>query len=64
MLRTKKRNPILVGESELKAAIKEVIKKIENKELGDGAFANVNVIHLDKSQIPASCEAEGVGGFD
>ena len=40
-----------------------MIKKIENKELGDGAFANVNVIHLDKSQIPASCEAEGVGGF-
>ncbi|RZB71603.1 protein SUPPRESSOR OF MAX2 1-like [Glycine soja] len=59
LLRTKKRNPILVGESEPEAAIKEVIKKIENKELGEGAFANAHVIHLekelpsDKAQIPA-----------
>ncbi|RDX80870.1 Protein SUPPRESSOR OF MAX2 1, partial [Mucuna pruriens] len=65
LLRTKKRNPILVGESEPEAAIKEVIKKIEKKELGDGAFANAHVIHLekelpsDKSQIPARLKELG-----
>jgi len=65
LLRSKKRNPILVGESEPEAAIKEVIKKIENKELGDGAFANAHVIHLekelpsDKAQIPARLKELG-----
>ncbi|KAK7388452.1 hypothetical protein VNO78_23268 [Psophocarpus tetragonolobus] len=65
LLRTKKRNPILVGESEPEAAIKEVIKKIENKELGDGAFANAHVIHLekelpsDKAHIPARLKELG-----
>jgi len=65
LLRSKKRNPILVGESEPEAAIKEVIKKIENKELGDGPFANAHVIHLekelpsDKAQIPARLKELG-----
>ncbi|CAJ1944951.1 unnamed protein product [Sphenostylis stenocarpa] len=65
LLRSKKRNPILVGESEPEATIKEVIKKIENKELGDGAFANAHVIHLekelpsDKAQIPARLKELG-----
>lgn len=65
LLRAKKRNPILVGESEPEAAIKEVIKKIENKELGDAVFANAHVIHLekeipsDKAQIPARLKELG-----
>ncbi|XP_027329172.1 protein SUPPRESSOR OF MAX2 1 isoform X2 [Abrus precatorius] len=65
LLRAKKRNPILVGESEPEAAIKEVIKKIENKELGDGAFANAHVIRLekelpsDKAQIAARVKELG-----
>ncbi|KAL2338587.1 hypothetical protein Fmac_013033 [Flemingia macrophylla] len=52
LVRAKKRNPILVGESEPEAAIKEVLKKIVNKELADGAFANAHVIHLEK-ELPA-----------
>ncbi|KAJ1433535.1 P-loop containing nucleoside triphosphate hydrolase [Sesbania bispinosa] len=65
LLRSKKRNPILVGESEPEAAIKEVLKKIENKELGDSAFTNAHVIHLekelpsDKGQIPARLKELG-----
>ncbi|KAK7329847.1 hypothetical protein VNO77_24028 [Canavalia gladiata] len=65
LLRPKKRNPILVGESEPEAAIKEVIKKIENKELGDGAFGDAHVIHLekelpsDKAQIPTRLKELG-----
>ncbi|KAJ7955731.1 protein SUPPRESSOR OF MAX2 1 [Quillaja saponaria] len=46
--RTKKRNPVLVGVSEPEALIKELLKKIENKELGDGPLNNVQVIHLEK----------------
>ena len=42
----------MVGESEPEAAIKEVIKKIENKELGEGGFANGHVIHLEK-ELPS-----------
>ncbi|KAF1887473.1 hypothetical protein Lal_00040527 [Lupinus albus] len=54
LMRRKKRNPILVGESEPEAAIKEVLKKIENKELGEASFgfSNVHVIHLEK-EIPS-----------
>lgn len=65
LLRAKKRNPILVGESEPEAAIKEVLKKIENKELGEGAFSNAHVIHLekelpsDRAQIPARLKELG-----
>uniref|UniRef100_A0A2P2KML5 Uncharacterized protein MANES_14G147300 n=1 Tax=Rhizophora mucronata TaxID=61149 RepID=A0A2P2KML5_RHIMU len=55
--RTKKRNPVLVGESEPEMVVKEVLKRIENKEIGDGLLKNVQVIHLvkefqDKAQIP------------
>ncbi|XP_061347467.1 protein SUPPRESSOR OF MAX2 1-like isoform X2 [Gastrolobium bilobum] len=65
LLRTKKRNPILVCDSEPEAAIKEVLKKIENKELGDGAFSNAHVIHLekelpsDRAQIPTRLKELG-----
>ncbi|KAJ7979523.1 protein SUPPRESSOR OF MAX2 1 [Quillaja saponaria] len=58
LLRTKKSNPVLVGESEPEALIKELLKKIEDKDLGDGPLNNVKVIHLekelpsDKLQIP------------
>ncbi|KAK7291907.1 hypothetical protein RIF29_07450 [Crotalaria pallida] len=54
LMRRKKRNPILVGESEPEAAIKEVLRKIENKELGEAGsgFGNAHVIHLEK-ELPS-----------
>ena len=48
LLRSKKRNPVLVSESELKAVVKELLRRIENKELGDGALKNAQGIHWDK----------------
>lgn len=48
LLRSKKRNPVLVGESEPEAVVKELLRRIENRELGDGTLCNVQVIHLEK----------------
>ncbi|KAJ6372438.1 hypothetical protein OIU76_026851 [Salix suchowensis] len=54
----KKKNPVLVGESEPEILVKEVLKRIESKEVGDGVLKNVHVIHLekefsDKAQVAA-----------
>lgn len=51
LLRTKKKNPVLVGESEPDAVVKQVLRRIENKEFGDGPLKNVGVIHLDKDMV-------------
>ncbi|KAJ4823130.1 hypothetical protein Tsubulata_045913 [Turnera subulata] len=49
LLRSKKKNPVLVGDSELETVVKEVLKRIESKEVGDhGALKDVQVIHLEK----------------
>ncbi|KAJ4952800.1 hypothetical protein NE237_029632 [Protea cynaroides] len=58
LLRAKKRNPVFVGESELEAVVKELLQRIENREIGGGPLMNVQVISLDKdfgsdrAQIP------------
>ncbi|KAI9125834.1 hypothetical protein K1719_003252 [Acacia pycnantha] len=65
LLRTKKRNPILVGESEPDSVIKELLRRIENKEMQEMAFNNAQVISLekelpsDKAQIPARLKELG-----
>lgn len=65
LLRTKKRNPVLVGESEPEAVIRELLRRIESKELGEGPFSNVHVIYLekelpsDRAQIPAKLKELG-----
>ncbi|KAB1204190.1 Chaperone protein ClpB [Morella rubra] len=65
LLRTKKRNPVLVGESEPEAVVKELLRRIENKELGEGPFMNSEVIRLekefssDRAQIPAKVKELG-----
>jgi hypothetical protein len=56
--KSKKKNPVLVGESEPEMVVKEVLKRIESKEVGDGVLKNVHVIHLekeflDKAQVAA-----------
>ncbi|XP_044472031.1 protein SUPPRESSOR OF MAX2 1-like [Mangifera indica] len=46
-LRSKKKNPVLVGESEPEMIVKELLIKIESKKL-DGVLKNVEVIRLGK----------------
>ncbi|XP_062078580.1 protein SUPPRESSOR OF MAX2 1 isoform X2 [Humulus lupulus] len=52
LVRTKKRNPVLVGDSEPEAVMKELLKRIENRELGEGSLQNVQIIHLEKELSP------------
>lgn len=52
LTRTKKRNPVLVGDSEPEAVIKELLRRIENKELGEGSPHNVQVVSLEKDLCP------------
>ncbi|XP_059459956.1 protein SUPPRESSOR OF MAX2 1 isoform X2 [Corylus avellana] len=65
LLRTKKRNPVLVGESEPEAVVRELLRRIENKELGEGPLGNARVIRLekefssDRAQIPAKVKELG-----
>ncbi|KDP34241.1 hypothetical protein JCGZ_07812 [Jatropha curcas] len=51
LLKNKKRNPVLVGDSEPEMVVKELLKRIENKEIGDGLLKNVQVIHLEKDYL-------------
>ncbi|CAI9761063.1 unnamed protein product [Fraxinus pennsylvanica] len=61
LVRRKKQNPVLVGDSEPEAVVKELFRKIENEELGaEGKLLkNVQVISVereflsDKNQIPS-----------
>ncbi|KAK4485548.1 hypothetical protein RD792_008191, partial [Penstemon davidsonii] len=66
MAKRKKKNPILVGDSEPEAVVKEFLRKLENKELGsDGILKNVEVVSMDKgslsdrSHIPAKIKELG-----
>ncbi|GMH23275.1 hypothetical protein Nepgr_025118 [Nepenthes gracilis] len=51
--RTKKRNPVLIGESEPEAVLREVLRRIEKKEVGDGPLENVEVISMEKELTSA-----------
>uniref|UniRef100_A0A7N0RG56 Clp R domain-containing protein n=1 Tax=Kalanchoe fedtschenkoi TaxID=63787 RepID=A0A7N0RG56_KALFE len=60
LIRTKKRNPILVGESEPESIVKELLRRIENKEMfEEAALKNLELVQLgkdlisDKDQIPS-----------
>lgn len=46
--RTKKKNPVLVGDSEPEAVMKELLRRIQNKELGEGPLHSVQVVSLEK----------------
>ncbi|XP_042516429.1 protein SUPPRESSOR OF MAX2 1-like [Macadamia integrifolia] len=58
LLRAKKRNPIFVGESEVEDVVRELLQRIQRREVGDGTLGNVQVISLekdfgsDRTQIP------------
>ncbi|GMH03976.1 hypothetical protein Nepgr_005815 [Nepenthes gracilis] len=50
--RTKEKNPVLVGESEPEAVLREVLKRIENKEVEQiEPLKNVEVISMEKEFI-------------
>ncbi|XP_019160264.1 PREDICTED: protein SUPPRESSOR OF MAX2 1-like [Ipomoea nil] len=54
LARTKKRNPILVGEGEPEAVAKELFRRIEKGELGaagEGPLKNVQLIPIDKDSL-------------
>ncbi|XP_057786450.1 protein SUPPRESSOR OF MAX2 1 [Salvia miltiorrhiza] len=66
MSRSRKRNPILVGDSEPEAVVKELLRKMVNKEFGgDGNLKNVEVVSMekgllsDKNQIASKMEELG-----
>ncbi|KAF2586695.1 hypothetical protein F2Q70_00034233 [Brassica cretica] len=47
MTRTRKRNPVLVGDSEPQILVKEILAKIESGEFSDGPLRNIQVIRLE-----------------
>ncbi|KAL6012322.1 hypothetical protein ACLOJK_002807 [Asimina triloba] len=59
LLRSKKRNPVLVGESEPEVVMRELMQRFEKREIADGLLRNVQVVSLekefgsDRSLIPA-----------
>ncbi|XP_075492199.1 protein SUPPRESSOR OF MAX2 1A-like [Primulina tabacum] len=66
MARTKKKNPVLVGDTELESVVKELLRKIENQELGnDEILKNAQIISMDKdfvsdkNQIPVKIKELG-----
>lgn len=67
LMRSKKRNPVLVGEGEPEGVVTEVLRKIEKGELGEGVLKNLQIVKMeeeflcDKSQIVNKIqELEGV----
>ncbi|CAH8352852.1 unnamed protein product [Eruca vesicaria subsp. sativa] len=51
MIRTRKRNPVLVGDSEPQILVKEILKKIESGEFSDGPLRNFQVIRLEDESV-------------
>ncbi|XP_077238253.1 double Clp-N motif-containing P-loop nucleoside triphosphate hydrolases superfamily protein [Tasmannia lanceolata] len=48
LLRSKKKNPVLVGESEPEIVMRELLQRIEKNEIGEGMIKNVQVVSLQK----------------
>ncbi|KAJ8562110.1 hypothetical protein K7X08_011401 [Anisodus acutangulus] len=48
LLRSRKRNPVLVGEGEPESVVKELFGKIEKGEFGEGDLKNLQVVHMEK----------------
>ncbi|KAF6149078.1 hypothetical protein GIB67_018656 [Kingdonia uniflora] len=61
LLRSKKRNPVLVGDSEPEFVVKELLEKIEKKEVAEGLLRNVQVVQFssDRTEIPAKLKELG-----
>ncbi|KAK6783684.1 hypothetical protein RDI58_017138 [Solanum bulbocastanum] len=55
LLRSKKRNPVLVGEGEPESVVKELFKKIEKGELSEWHLKNLQIVQMDK-EFSFSCD--------
>ncbi|KAH0871440.1 hypothetical protein HID58_078462 [Brassica napus] len=60
MTRTRKRNPVLVGDSEPRVIVKEILGKIEN---GDGPLRNFQVIRLEEELASSSTRFGEISGL-
>ncbi|XVE71757.1 hypothetical protein DITRI_Ditri10aG0177300 [Diplodiscus trichospermus] len=64
LMRSRKRNPVLVGEPEPELVVKEILRRIESTEI-DGVLRNVEVLRLkkdfalDKTQLVAKIKELG-----
>lgn len=59
MLRSNKRNPILVGDSEAEAVVSELLTKIESREFEIETLRNVEVISMEKGISVSKMEELG-----
>lgn len=65
LLRSKKRNPVLVGETEPEVVVRELLQRIEKKEVNECLLRNIEVVSLekefgsDRSQIPVKLKELG-----
>lgn len=48
LLRSKKRNPVIVGDAEPEAVARELLQMIESKEIAEAPLRNLQVVSLDK----------------
>ncbi|KAG6427828.1 hypothetical protein SASPL_112075 [Salvia splendens] len=64
MSRSRKRNPILVGDSEPEAVVKELLRKIVNKEIGENLILkNVEVVSIELGLLSdIASKLEELGG--
>ncbi|XP_013598325.1 PREDICTED: chaperone protein ClpB1-like isoform X2 [Brassica oleracea var. oleracea] len=60
MTRTRKRNPVLVGDSEPRVIVKKILGKIEN---GDGPLRNFQVIRLEEELASSSTRFGEISGL-
>ncbi|KAL5973931.1 hypothetical protein ACLOJK_030590 [Asimina triloba] len=59
LLRWKKRNPVLVGESETEGVVREVLEMIQKREVSDNRLRDVGVVHLEKEFGPDRSRIHG-----
>lgn len=65
LLRSKKRNPVLVGNTEPEVVVRELLQRIEKREVNEGLLRGVQVVSLEKEfgsnrlQIPAKMKELG-----
>ncbi|KAJ8617198.1 hypothetical protein MRB53_013384 [Persea americana] len=65
LLRSRKRNPVLVGDTEPEVVMRELLHRIEKREVNEGLLHSVQVVSLEKefgsnrSQIPEKMKELG-----
>ncbi|KAK1275184.1 Chaperone protein ClpB1 [Acorus gramineus] len=60
LMRNKKRNPVLVGESEPASVAKELLLRFEKREFGDGPLRDVRVVSIERDLLLGSSDRERI----